>query len=110
MPGTANPYLAGVPNGTLCCTGYAAPAESPVLVTGLALTAGEALTFKVTGSTNYGGGLPTDPPDGGGFYGSGAPAANGIAAINAPLDSLLGLFLDASDPTSSSAPAGLDFS
>lgn len=56
------------------------------------------------------GGTPTDPPDGDGFFGTGAPSNNGMGAVNAPLDSLLGVFLNNSLPSSSAAPAGLDFS
>lgn len=110
VPGSSNPYLAGMPSGTTCCGGDAAPAQSPVQVTGLLLTPGEVLTFSVTGSTNYGGGTPTDPPDGDGFFGSGAPSSDGIAAANIPLDALIGVFLDNNLPTASAAPSGLDFS
>jgi len=49
--GSSNPFLSGMPNGSLCCNGDSAPAESPVLVTGIPLTAGSALTFtNVIGS------------------------------------------------------------
>ena len=106
--GTSDPFLSGMPSGSTCCGGDSAPAESPVLVTGLGLTPGTALTFThVTGSTSYVGGTPTDTPDGSAFYGSGP--ANGIGSYNAPIDALVGVFLDNSQPDSSAAPAGLDF-
>ena len=108
VPGNSDPYLAGMPNGTLCCTGDSAPAQSPVQVTGLTLASGTVLTFTVTGSVNNGVGPPTDPPDGGALIG--APANDGIAGINAPLNSLVGVFLDNSQPDSTAAPATLDFS
>src|SRR5262245_46166048 len=71
VPGTANPYLAGMPNGSACCesTGGVpdtAPAQSPVLV-GIPLIPGTALTFSVNGSVSFSGGAPTDSPDGGVF-------------------------------------------
>lgn len=110
VPGTADPYLAGMPNGTACCGGDTAPAESPVLTPGLVLTPSAVVTFSVTGSMNVGGGTPSDPPDGGSFYGNGAGANNGIAAANIPLDALVGVFLDNNPPNTSAAPAGLDFS
>lgn len=110
VPGVANPYLAGLPNGS--SVGFdTAPAESPVQVEGLALSYGMTLTFSATGSTDYSGSSsPTTPPDGGAFFGASAPANNGIASVNAPRNSLIGVFLDSSLPTSSPAPSGLDFS
>lgn len=63
VPGSSNPYLAGMPNGTTCCSGDSAPAQSPVLFTG-ALTPGSTLTFTVTGSVSHLGGVATLPPDG----------------------------------------------
>ena len=107
--GSANPYLAGMPNLSTCCGGDTVPAQSPVQVLGLALTPASSLTFTVTGSVNFAGGLPTDPPDGGGFFG-GTASNDGIASMNAPADALVGLFLDNNVPTSSVAPSGLDFS
>ena len=109
VSGSSNPYLAGMPSGSTCCSGDAAPGQSPVQVLGLALTPGTALTFSVTGSVNFFAAAPTDPPDGGGFFG-GTPSANGIAGMNAPVDALVGVFLDSTQPSLSAAPAGLDFS
>ena len=39
-----------------------------------------------------------------------SPANDGIAGINAPINSLVGVFLDNSQPGSTPAPASLDFS
>jgi IPTL-CTERM motif len=108
VPGSSDPYLAGMPNGTACCLGDAAPAQSPVLVSGLTLIPGTPLTFSVTGSVDNSGGAPTFPPDGGFFISAGP--FNGIAKETAPINSLLGVFLDNSQPDSSAAPAALDFS
>jgi hypothetical protein len=115
--GKASPYLAGMPDGSTCCSTDSAPAESPVQVGGFALAPGMVLTFGVTGSvSNDLNKPPTDPPDGSVFFISpftgqpGTPAANGIAAINAPVNALVGVFLDDHEPTSSATPAELDFS
>ena len=118
VPGTANPYLAGMPTGSTCCGGEtgpdSVPAQSPTQVTGVPLTAGAGLTFNVTGSvSNDSGHPPVDPPDGGGFFelagGPGTPSSNGIAGMIAPVNALVGLFLNDNLPTSSGAPPGLDF-
>src|SRR5262245_37032041 len=109
VPGQANPYLSGMPAGSTCCasdTGAdSVPAQSPVQVTGLTLTAGAVLTFDVTGAVNNAGASPVDPADGSVFFailgGNGTPSRNGIAGVNAPLNALVGVFLDDSLPTSS---------
>ena len=107
VPGSANPYLAGMPNGSTCCSGDAAPAQSPVLVTGLTLTPGTALTFTATGGVNNSGGTPTTGPDGGGVIATNSN--NGISGATWPINALVGVFLDASQPSLSAAPASLDF-
>ena len=56
-----------------------------------------------------------DPPDGSEFFQLGAqpqrgtPSSNGISAVNAPLNSLVGVFLGDSVPSSSGPPPRLDF-
>lgn len=108
VPGSSNPYLAGMPNGSTCCSGDASPAQSPVLASGLTLTAGSSLTFTVTGSVDNSGFTPTLPPDGGGAIST--PSNNGISGATWPINALVGVFLDASQPSLSAAPASLDFS
>ncbi len=108
VPGSSNPYLAGMPSGSTCCGGDAAPAQSPVQVTGLVLSPGALLTFTATGSVDNAGGPPTLPPDGGIVIVT--PSTNGISGGTWPLNSLVGVFLDNNLPTSSGAPAALDFS
>ena len=121
VPGSANPYLAGMPPGSTCCASSggapdSAPAQSPVEVPGLPLTPGTVLTFSVSGSVSFSGGVPTDSPDGGVFntidtFGlDGTPSSNGISGMLAPQNSLVGLFLDDGVPTSSPALPRLDFS
>jgi len=107
VPGTSDPWLAGMPNGSGASSGDTAPAESPVQVN---LTAGGTLTFTASGSVDYGG--ASGPPDGI----TGAPTAhangaeNGISGVTSPADSLVGVFLGPAQPDGSAAPADLDFS
>lgn len=60
VPGTADPWLAGMPPGTTasCSQGNGrcdtVPANSPVLVSGLALRPGSTLSFTATGMAGYG--------------------------------------------------------
>ncbi len=106
VPGYGNPWLAGQPDGT-GASGDSAPAQSPAFVTLVDFAEGDELSFTVSGSVNYGGGVPTTPPDGdlGGFRSlfhlfdstNGGPE-NGIAGLNAPANSLVGVFLTASQP------------
>ena len=107
VPGSANPFLAGMPNGSTCCSGDAAPAQSPVLAAAIA-SPGFSFTFAVTGSVDHTGASPTLSPDGSGLFST--PSNNGIAGANWPIDALVGVFLDASQPDSTAAPSGLDFS
>jgi hypothetical protein len=108
VPGTANPYLSGMPNGSTCCGGDSAPAQSPVQVPGLTLAPGSTLTFSVTGSVNFVPGPSGNPPDGGVL--ATTPANNGISGASWPANALVGVFLDNSLPTAAPTPAGLDFS
>jgi hypothetical protein len=110
VPGTADPWLAGMPAGSTASSGDVAPAESPVLVSGLTLSAGEALTFSVTGSVSHVSAPSGLTPDGDGFTSHSAGAQNGIAGLTAPFDSLIGIFLDAAQPDTSAAPSALNFS
>jgi hypothetical protein len=106
--GSSNPYLAGMPNGSACCSGDSAPAQSPVLVNSIVVTPGSTVTFVVTGSVDNTGAPPTLPPDGGAIIAT--PSNNGISGASWPINALVGVFLDASQPDLSAAPADLDFS
>jgi hypothetical protein len=109
VSGKADPWLAGLPAGATASSGDVAPAESPVLVPSLPLTAGKALVFGVTGSVSHVPSPSGDSPDGGGITSHSAGAQNGIAGLTAPFHSLIGVFLDANLPTASTAPAALNF-
>lgn len=114
VPGIADIWLAGQPNGTVLNGGFpgsdVAPTNSPVLASsGLSLAPGSALTVVATGFTDYNG-CASLTPDGGGACGGGSfPAALGVSGYNGPINALVGVFLDASVPAGVAPPA-LDFS
>jgi hypothetical protein len=88
-----------------------APNQSPVLVAEVTVTPGGAYSFSATGAVRNG----PDPlvfagPDGGDGIIHEYGVENGIAVLTAPINSLIGVFLDASQPDLSAAPSGLDFS
>jgi hypothetical protein len=118
VPGTGNPWLAGMPNGSVASHPYgsgqqdSAPAESPVQISGIQVASGVNLTFTVTGQESDGSGAPFTGPNGdttriNDLYGG---AENGIADVFAPFGSLLGVFLDYQIPSQFTAPSALDFS
>lgn len=116
VPGTANPWLAGMPDGTQSALGDYVPANSPSLVN-IKLIAGSFIeATNVTGTaahyapalTGPEGCLTLDPciitnisHDLGAEYGK--------SNITAPINSLVGVFLDDNVPTSPTPP-DLDFS
>ncbi len=115
VPGTSNPYLAGMPPGSTDNGTDLAPDQSPVLVTSIDVTTSVSFSVSATGGVFFapGCGIPADsgcdPPDGGSQVGAHA-TSNGIAGVTAPLDALMGVFLDDAQPDSTAAPGGLDFS
>jgi len=110
IPGTSDPWLAGMPDGSTASAGDIAPNQSPVQVSGLQLNSSDILTFSATGAVNN---VPSGPgfaPDGETRIFSHAPGAeNGISDITAPINSLVGVFLGNAQPSLSSAPNILDF-
>ena len=115
VPGTSNPWLAGMPNGSKASDGDVAPDQSPVLV-GSPFSPGDIFTFSATGLTDHciGGSCGPAGPEGDllneGSTHHFAGAENGIANLTAPVDSLIGVFLGAAQPDLSAAPGDLDFS
>ena len=110
--GNMDPYLAGMPDGSTASGGWdVAPNESPLL----ALTGfqpGSVLTFSTTSTCgfSYFGGCGPSSADG---DSSGGPSdyapENGLSQVLAPWNSLLGVFLDASQPSLTLPPGTLDF-
>ncbi|MFT3883602.1 MAG: putative Ig domain-containing protein [Gemmatales bacterium] len=106
VPGTANPWLAGMPDGSTALNTDVAPAQSPVR-SGLSITPGQVLTFTATGLSSN---LPTGGfgPDGDVFvFHSGE---NGIGDTVIPLSALVGVFLNDDRPNTTGIPASLNFS
>lgn len=122
VAGGADPWLAGMPNGTTANftnQGWTdqSPTNSPTQASGITLTPGNAVQFKFTGSVSYYPGTQPFDPDGDpnwiidDYYAAqNGNAEHGIADIYAPLTSVIGVFLDDSLPTSSAAPPVLNFS
>ena len=111
VPGTSDPWLAGMPNGATASGGDVAPDESPALVTGFTLKGGDLFQFSVTGSVDYSGGTPTDPPDGEFGYDTShaGGAENGVSDVTMPVDAMLGVFLGPDPPDPNAVPGALDF-
>jgi hypothetical protein len=123
----ANPWLAGMPAGSVAnnlpgvpASGDAAPGQAPAEVVGLPLVPGATLTFDATGRAGNGQRAnQLRGPDGGPAFtyhvvsfpeaGFGSGAQNGIADYFVPLGSLVGVFLDGHQPNLGPAPAPLDF-
>lgn len=121
VPGTANPWLAGAPNGTTDPPGAPpptpfdqAPAQSPAQVLGLTISPTMLLHFGAFGSVAFGPTSAPAGPDGRVYAGQSAiPHAfgfvNGIGNSILPVESLVGIFLDNSSPIGQADPGTLDF-
>lgn len=106
VPGYANPYLAGMPNGSNASNGDIAPNQSPVLVTEMNVNQATYLSFSTTGSASYNSSTFYGP-DGGFLFTRGAE--NGISGIRVTASALIGVFLDSQLPTTTPAPSDLNF-
>lgn len=109
VPGTSTPWLAGMTNGSTASGGDSAPAQSPVLVSGISLTAGSPLFFSVTGGVMNGSAGTLNGPDGGALQTHSVGAENGIADFTAPINSHIGVFLNATQPNLSPAPPAFSY-
>ncbi len=118
VPGTSDLWLAGMPDGSTASYNSGsvepadvAPAQSPVLVSGIPIVPGTMLLWTADGLVEHPGDIAG--PDGATWVGSYTHftgAENGISDIQVPIDSLLGVFLGPSQPNLSPAPGALDFS
>ena len=112
VPGTSDPWLAGMPPGSLSNIGTpeppdVAPFQSPVFAG--SVVSGTLFMWTASGIVGH----PGDPagPDGAPFiFNHSTGAENGISDIKVPINSLLGVFLGPSQPDLTSAPGLLDFS
>jgi len=113
VPGTADPWLAGMPDGSVASFFDAAPAESPVLVASMPLVGGTLLAFHAAGEVGNqpvpNTCCPPAGPDGGDFIAHLTGAENGIAHAVIPINALVGVFLDDSVPSSSAGAPTLDY-
>lgn len=108
----SNPWLAGMPDGSPAISSDSAPAQSPLLVTGFDLSLSSSLTFTdVSGGASNAGGCPPScsPLDGSAFFTHSGGAENGIAGARIPINTLVGVFLGADQPSLSAAPGELNF-
>lgn len=111
VPGTADPWLAGMPDGAN--SGFAsdvAPTYSPAQMPAFNFTTGDILHFTVTGgATNSTGSVPIQAPDGYFPLNVTGVAVNGLGTTGAPAAALVGVFLDDNQPNAFTPPAPLSF-
>jgi RHS repeat-associated protein len=108
--GSANPWLSGLPDGSTASFDDMAPAQSPSSVVGIEFIPGGILMFTAIGAVNNDPTFPFRGPDGGGLTRHLAGAQNGMADMNAPINALVGVFLDEAQPDLFPPPGALDFS
>jgi len=116
VPGTSDPWLAGMPDGSIdpAAGGYpasTAPGQSPVLVSGISISPGAAYSFSGSGATGNDPIMPQYGLDGNlnDIAPHAAGAQNGIAGLTAPVDALIGIFLGPGEPDLGVTPPALDF-
>lgn len=124
--GTSDPWLAGMPPGSGASVNDHAPAQSPLEIRGIDIYRGSYLTFSnVTGGVSFTptccwgneGGSKTglsNPAccgsiEGDGFATHYPGSENGLSNLTAPINSLVGVFLNDRQPSLLPAPAALDF-
>jgi hypothetical protein len=122
VPATSNPFLAGMPAGSKASLGNphnnpdtagttAAPLQSPIKV-GVPIAAGKGLTFdgingganNLPSSTLYNADGDPNTPVYNNFYNNNNGDDNNIGNMYAPINSLVGVFLDNSQPDQSPPP------
>jgi Flp pilus assembly protein TadG len=115
---TDNPFLAGMPSGSVASNPNPhnnpdyAPADSPIQAN-IAINPGSTLTFDgVNGGANNFSSSTLYDADGntGWICNNSNGSEDGISDMTAPINCLVGVFLDDNQPSLSPAPASLDFS
>jgi len=109
VPATANPYLAGLPDGSYTTAGDKAPQQAPIRVD-LSLESAAYVSFAADGNVQH---HPFRPPRYDSPNGSDPVshfAEHGISPIAAPIDSLIGVFLGDERPDLAPAPQPIKFS
>jgi hypothetical protein len=123
VPGTANPFLAGMPKGSIASVNnphrspdYAGDAsdwrQSPLAVN-MPISQGVRLSFdSIDGVVRHDPNLADYNPDGqlNSIGTNTAGSENGIGDVRAPINALVGVFLSDAAPNTSAAPESLDFS
>lgn len=111
VPGTASPWLAGMPDGSTANFQDSAPGQSPVLAP-ITVTGGAVIQWSARGITGHPN-LYGDQvgPDGSpsNVFGHSSGAENGISDVTSPINALLGVFLGPNQPDLISAPGALSF-
>ncbi|MGB0658754.1 MAG: VPLPA-CTERM sorting domain-containing protein [Mangrovicoccus sp.] len=107
VSGQSNLWLAGSPSGTTAYASDSAPFQSPVLAT--PVTGGDILTFSVSGTVSNNGWSYPPSADGGASQYHVAGAENGISDLIAPLNSLIGVFLNEDVPVAGDEATKLVF-
>jgi hypothetical protein len=119
VPGTGDPWLSGMPDGSTASYDDTAPTASPPMMTIPAGATGYLTFTNVSGTVAHGSGLYNGPEGNtSSIYSHGAdspggptPAAeNGIADAVAPINALMGVFLDDNQPNTTSAPSTRNYS
>jgi len=107
VKGTSDLWLSGAAATTTAEGGDTLTNAAPLEITGI--TSGLTYTFTVGGSVSNTGTLSGLSPDGGSYTTHRNGAQNGISDITAPINSLIGVFLDSDIPVSGSTITTLNF-
>jgi len=114
VPGTSNPWLAGMTNGATTQGGDVAPDQSPAEVVEVQIIPGNSLSFSASGGVSYDQppAYPLKGPEGvaGEITPNLAGDENGISGCTAPANALMGVFIGPDLPSLTPPPAALDFS
>lgn len=117
--GTSDPWLSGMPDGSTASYDDAAPSQRPPAINIPAGATGYLTFTSISGQIAHGGSAynsaegDTTLPYSHGADSPGGPtpaAENGIADIVAPINSLVGVFLDDNAPNTTAAPSTRNYS